>query len=359
VFGPGFGESIVAHLGHGQWIVIDSCVSDERRSPKAIEYFKLIGVTPAESVCAVIATHWHDDHVAGLSELLKECQQALFCCPIAMSHREFIDLAELYKAAPGKFSPGPKEIQCAMDMAANRSKQYKRQMLRWAKADSLIWASQDKSVKVIALSPSDEMTRRSVEFMTRAYSVAQSGGAMLDRLTPNTPNDTAAAIRIEINGNSVLLGSDLESGKDPLIGWAAVLASRVEGDTKSSVYKVAHHGSKSGHHDKVWSDMLEGQALALISPFRWGKHRIPTGDDRLRILSVTNKAYITAHPDKDASPVGKRSTKVEALIRQTLNERRSACGPVGHIRWRAPISNLSALGSIELFDGALALSAAT
>lgn len=27
VFGPGVGESVVVHLGHGDWMVVDSCLN--------------------------------------------------------------------------------------------------------------------------------------------------------------------------------------------------------------------------------------------------------------------------------------------------------------------------------------------
>ena len=125
---------------------------------------------------------------------------------------------------------------------------------------------------------------------------------------------------------------------------------------KSSIFKVAHHGSKSGHHDAVWTDMLEPQPWAFISPFRWGRHRLPNANDRKRILSMTDNAYITTNPNKDSPPAGKRAPKVEAFIQQSTNERRLACGPVGHIRWRSSLSDLSDDGEIELFDGAIHLS---
>lgn len=353
VFGPGFGESIVAHIGQGEWIIIDSCVDSSKHAPKQIEYLKLLGLNPAECVKVLVATHWHDDHVAGLSDALDACKNAVFCCPLALSKREFLEIAEIYRDAPYQFSPGPKEIRKALEIAAHRSKERHRQMLCFAKADSLIWRS--SNVRLVALSPSDEMTRRTLEFMAQEYSIATSKAASLDRLMAGTPNDTATALRLDVNGRSVLLGSDLENDSDPLIGWTAVLNSPTAAEKRSSVYKVAHHGSKSGHHDGVWSDMLEQRPYALLSPFRWGRHRIPTVSDRERIMSVTDLSFITAHPDKEAPPENKRPAKIEALIRQTAKSRRAAVGPVGHIRWRASLSNESDKGRIELYDGALRL----
>jgi len=355
VFGPGFGECIVAHLGNDYWVIVDSCVDAKNPTPKSIEYLQSLGKTPADCVQAIVATHWHDDHVAGISATLSSCENAIFCCPQALSSKDFLHLAELYRESPGTLPPGPREIRDAIEIAARRSKERKLNMLRFASADKLLWISSDKSAKIVALSPSDEMSRRATEFMARAYEVAIAGGAALDRLTPNTPNDTAAAIRIEVGDRSVLLGSDLESGKDARLGWSAVLTSPTAQEGKSAVFKVAHHGSKSGHHDDVWSTMLEDQPWSLIAPFRWGRHRLPNATDRARIRGLTNKAYLTAHPDKDAVPTEKRAPKVDAFIAQTTNARRLACGPVGHIRLRISLSNPEDQGTVELFDGALDL----
>ena len=70
IFGPGYGECIVVHVGSGRWIVIDSCKHGTKTPPVALKYFDRIGVNPAVQVELVLVTHWHDDHIRGLNELL-------------------------------------------------------------------------------------------------------------------------------------------------------------------------------------------------------------------------------------------------------------------------------------------------
>jgi glyoxylase-like metal-dependent hydrolase (beta-lactamase superfamily II) len=65
VFGPGFGECVVVHIGRGEWVVVDSCLDAESGRPVALEYLKQLGVDVATQVSLVIATHWHDDHIWG------------------------------------------------------------------------------------------------------------------------------------------------------------------------------------------------------------------------------------------------------------------------------------------------------
>ena len=67
LLGPGYGESIVAHFGQGEWLIVDSCINDARE-PQALEYLRAIGVEPDEAVSLIVATHWHDDHRCILAE---------------------------------------------------------------------------------------------------------------------------------------------------------------------------------------------------------------------------------------------------------------------------------------------------
>ncbi|MBF0463332.1 MAG: hypothetical protein HQL87_18375 [Magnetococcales bacterium] len=207
----------------------------------------------------------------------------------------------------------------------------------------------------MALSPSDEMNRYASDFMKREYAAALSKSAIPARLSPITPNDTSVALRLDVGSRSVLLGSDLATGRDQLTGWSSVLASPMALGKKSAVFKVAHHGSKSGWHEGVWSDMLEPRPLALMSPFRLGDQKLPNAADRSRLLAVTNRVFITSHPDKQSPPAGQRMSKIEKVATQETITRRLACGPVGHIRWRAPIHDLTNDGEVELFDGAMQL----
>ena len=67
LFGPGVGECVVIHLGLGEWLIVDSCLT-AGREPVAISYLSELGV-PLDSVRMCLFTHFHDDHirVPGLS----------------------------------------------------------------------------------------------------------------------------------------------------------------------------------------------------------------------------------------------------------------------------------------------------
>ena len=69
VFGPGFGESIVVHLGSGRWMIVDSCLARSTKEPAALDYLQEIGVDVSANVRFVVSTHWHDDHIRGLAKV--------------------------------------------------------------------------------------------------------------------------------------------------------------------------------------------------------------------------------------------------------------------------------------------------
>lgn len=351
VFGPGYGESIVIHTGEGIWFVIDCCNDKSKGQPKPIQYLNSLGVNITEDVKLIVATHWHDDHVAGLSTMLEACNSAVFCCPVSLSSKEFLSLSELYKDAPISYKSGAHELGKSIEIAANRSKLEKKTMLKLIKADSKVYELHKPKVTVYALSPSDEMVRRCNEFMVTSYAIATSKVNNLQRIVSNTPNDNATALRINIGGRSILLGSDVEEQGNPLVGWSSILVSHTD-KAIYSTFKVAHHGSRSGHHDDVWSLMLTKNPLSFLTPFKLGRHKIPTAMDRARVKGLTNRAYITANPNIEVRPKTKRNSKVEALINIAAKNRQLAIGQVGHIRWRASIDDENDQGVVELFDGA-------
>ncbi|MDE2822319.1 MAG: MBL fold metallo-hydrolase, partial [Chloroflexota bacterium] len=89
LLGPGYGESVLVHIGQGRWIVVDSCIGPARE-PQALDYLRSIGVEPAAAVTLIVATHWHDDHIRGMAKLVEACPDALFSCAAALRRDEFL-----------------------------------------------------------------------------------------------------------------------------------------------------------------------------------------------------------------------------------------------------------------------------
>ena len=100
IVGPGYGECVVVHVGEGDWIVVDSCMPAGIHLPAALEYLSDLGVDPAVQVRLVVASHWHDDHVGGIAQVLEACSLATFVRTPASAREEML-LCAFLNEAPG------------------------------------------------------------------------------------------------------------------------------------------------------------------------------------------------------------------------------------------------------------------
>jgi glyoxylase-like metal-dependent hydrolase (beta-lactamase superfamily II) len=77
--GGGYGESIIIHIGNNKWVIVDSCIDPHTRKNLPLNYLSSIGVNYRENVILIVCTHWHDDHIRGISHILSECLNSTFC----------------------------------------------------------------------------------------------------------------------------------------------------------------------------------------------------------------------------------------------------------------------------------------
>ena len=141
LFGPGYGESVLLHVGSNNWIIVDSCIDRISKAPLPLAYLSEIGVDPAKNVKLLIATHWHDDHIRGLSLILKECASTEFVCSAAMGSREFETLVSAYRRRSMMVSTGVKEFLEILNILEERGNKRPPNYPRLAIADRLLWCS--------------------------------------------------------------------------------------------------------------------------------------------------------------------------------------------------------------------------
>ncbi|UPU35022.1 MBL fold metallo-hydrolase [Geomonas paludis] len=314
-FGPGFGESILIHIGGNDWIIIDSCTSKRGAQPAAVEYLRNLGVDPAEAVKLIVATHWHDDHVRGLADTYLVCKAATFVCSSALRQREFVLLAEKYRKESGVVPSGIDEFRKILDIQA--SSKSPRPPLKWATADRRIWArpasEEVPECEVWALSPSDKSFENAQKQIADLVIASDPVNTVLDSRDIN-PNHIAVVLVVIVAGYSILLGSDLEETADPDTGWTVIVSSSSRPQVKSSFYKVAHHGSETAAQPLIWEELLHSKPLAVITPFTRLAKALPRRGDVERILGKAPNSHITALPTP-----AKKASKEPAVIR-TLAE---------------------------------------
>ena len=339
LLGPGYGESIVLHIGYGGWVIVDSCINTEGK-PRALEYLESIGVNPAQVVDLVVATHWHDDHIRGMARLVEVCSKADFCCANALLNNEFLAavgaLEGRHLSADGS---GVREIHhvfTGLKSKASRTKFAAVNRLIHAQGKCEIWS----------LSPSDAAFRNFLQSIGRLF---PSESRTKTRVPSVTPNDMSVVLWIGVDDIAVLLGSDLEKR-----GWVEILQSEEQPTGKASVFKVPHHGSESAHEPDVWNRMLDPNPIAVLAPWRKGGNVLPSQRDVRRILTHTTNAYSTASTGLSAPPQARRHGIVARTMRNTGIELRQLAMSPGAIRLRRPLGSRGQW-KIETFGSACGL----
>jgi metallo-beta-lactamase superfamily protein len=345
IFGPGYGECCVIHVGGGQWIVIDSCVDTESGRPVALAYLERVGVNPAESVKLIVASHWHDDHIRGLSEVLRSCVAAKFCASAALSKREFLSVLKAYdQIRTIRSGSGAREIIATLGILQERNNVShpiraiaSKRLFRW----DLAVTGHGQPAEVWSLSPSDGQYEK---FLIELGSMVPRESAEKLRLPSQSPNNLSVVTWLSIGNCAFLFGADLEEMGKPDLGWSAISLSETRPCGKALFFKIPHHGSQTAHHDDTWRLLVESGAVCILTP--WNKSRtLPKRTDVERLLGNTTHGYSTSNLRPES--IARRPYAVEKQIRETA-KMRSIKLKTGHVQLRARLADYPAADSVRL-----------
>ena len=336
LLGPGYGESIVMHLGAGAWVVVDSFIESDGR-PAAVRYLEGIGIDPISSIALIVATHWHDDHIGGIARLLQLCPVAEFCCAGALCRKEFLTLVGALEGRHLSASgSGLREIHGVFSHLTRTGRKP-----IYAIANRVVFRGE--AGVITALSPSDGIFQH---FLNAVERLIPDPGADKTRIRDLSPNEAAVVLWIECGGCRLLLGADLERH-----GWVAIRADPARPDGQASVFKIPHHGSENADDPAVWASMLEHEPTAVLTPWRRGGGALPTRHDVERILAATPEAWITNKGLPSPAKPRHGNAAVEKTLRESGVRFRRLAGKRGMVRLRHPIAS-DGPWAVETFDGA-------
>lgn len=340
VFGPGFGEAIAVHVGAGIWILVDSCIDPGSQLPATHTYLRAIGVQP-DQIKTILASHWHDDHVRGISDLAGYYPKAEFMMSAALNNKEAAAFLSAHnETAAHGLSRGTHELYKAITQRDTVFHVQQRSSVMEVEANG-------RNIRVVAFSPVPAAFSQSLAHFAQ-YLPNKIGGSPVNHAPELKPNLEAVAIHIDFDGEAALLGSDLEDHHS--CGWNAVVTDQwCKSRPLGSAYKVAHHGSHTGEHANIWTTLLTQDPTVCMTPFNRGNVNLPTEVDKNRIKNCTKAAYIssgaTRRPEMNASILKRLSDVCGKLSRVNSG--------FGAVRLRKVVGNKS--WSTQLFGNACIL----
>jgi hypothetical protein len=358
VFGPNYGESIVLHLGNGNWVVVDSCIHADTNEPVSLAYLRAIGIDPATAIKAIIATHWHDDHYKGFSQIFSAAPAAYIWIASVLTEREVIQFVS--RIGKNKTT-----------VAGNKLSEFSKtiaEILRRHEAGLLSFGFATARTRIYSLSP----VLSGHGFLSEVRALSPSHGDVLNfmkrimadmprsrqtkRAAPSPqPNHISIATMISVGTTtSALLGADVENSGEPTAGWEAILGAHNHSPLApvATVYKISHHGSQNAHNPEVWRQLLSPNPLAALTPWRKGRGRLPTRDGIAEIVSCTPFAFATAADARTRRQRRERPPGVLRALRENKRLRlRSLQAPFGAVRFRTLDLN-SGSWQHELFGAA-------
>ena len=134
-------------------------------------------------------------------------------------------------------------------------------------------------------------------------------------LDESDANLSSVVLWLEIGTYSILLGSDLEYVPGEVgLGWQAVVSTVPPNFKKSSIFKVAHHGSPNGDCAQIWNSLIDTNSppTLVCTPYSRG-HGRPQKDDIQRLLGKSSELFITSHGRMSAGSQ-KRNKRMSDLI---------------------------------------------
>jgi beta-lactamase superfamily II metal-dependent hydrolase len=340
--GGGYGETVLIHLGQREWVVIDSCRDPRTGTILGLEYLKNIGVNLTTEVKLIMCTHWDDDHIKGISNLLRECKNAIFCISAVNDKDKFLQLVSLDFEKLEKLGSisSTKEFMSCIDIIDGRGAAIQR-----AVQDRILYSSTlvGERIEVISLSPSDESIRLYDHEISRLITEFGSPARKLIQ----SPNEKSIVTFLKLGKHRAILGADLEVTGSNLTGWECILQSATSIDKKSTYIKISHHGSQNGYDVNIWSNLLETDPQAALTP--WNKNKgLPQPAMVAKYKAHTNSLFITS--DVTATSAKKRDSDIEKAIERLGYKPREVRFYRGIIRSR--IKQAETTWQTDLFDNA-------
>lgn len=306
--GPSKGESVLLHYGDGRWLVVDSCTYKGENLPLAF----LDKVEADKNLVEhIICSHWHDDHVMGMSDLLKTCPNSYFRVPL-VSNAEILPQYFVYKSEKSVKEDEKKAwkmFQKCLDVLDEREigADLELKCQQFVKiGDQIVdYNTHNTRVDIKAFSPSQEMYTRFGQMLVNG----DADNCEFDdsEIDPNMCSITLG-IKFGSSNRHLFLGADLKCNRNETapvnscrgecamrhdMGMCNLKGNRFFEKLRNISYtKLNHHSSQTGYCCEYWDNYVTEDNIGVSTVFTMKK--LPRKDMARLYLKKSAEYYVTS-----------------------------------------------------------------
>jgi len=335
-----YGESIVCHVGNNNWIIVDSCVNpNDSKVPLPLDYLTSLGVSPL-NISLIICTHWHTDHIRGLSKILEAAPNAEFCISRAHDQNKFLSFVGMDSSK--LLNSSTKEFTKCLSILKERGK-----LFIDAIEDRKIHGKGEELGHIFCLSPSDYTKQI---FDLEIADLIKAFYHPTKKIPYSSPNSKSIVLFAKLGPHRAIFGADLETVENEHEGWLRVMKNKITIDNKSSLIKISHHGSVTGYHEDIWNILLLDNAVAKITPWKLGGNYLPKQEMIEKYSGHTNQLFITEVVESHKQKA--RDRDLEKLIKSFKPNLQEIKYKLGIIRSRINMNDAEAKWQVQIIMGA-------
>ena len=399
----GFGECILVHIGNGDWICVDCCININTGNCIPLEYLNEIGVNVSNHLLYIICTHWHDDHIKGLSQLISACSSnTKFALSCSDDREKFIfellkdidyqgkskvldELNETFKILNVKnieikrlkqdififdinnikayaLSPGEFIIEALDREIATAQRNYHRilQQLQTVKFIDKSLIVDANNIECKTMNELSRLINDKIDNIEEPNEIDNSSSEDLLKFKDTrkiNQNNRCVVLQISFNNHNIILGADLEDtmSSNGVTAWQIVANSTSLKGITSSLFKIPHHGSVTGYCEKFINRFIKPDATMKLTGWTLGDKAIPEKKMLQKYYSHSKELYITT-----TKTLKKINTEKNKFIKKEMDKTTDAIyeipSEIGIIRSRMKINSTNDKWNTDCFGSAVKIS---